>query len=147
MRNLSGSAHRAHDLFHHEVAVPPCVILCPFHRLDIVIEVLCMFGKIRQVNVRQVYEELLHVLASDIDEIVTHAIADTARSAMKHEPHSLRFIEAYLDEMVAGSERAEVVRVISTIQLRMLRENRIIPSFQLAQPDASIAFRNVVPCA
>jgi hypothetical protein len=41
---------------------------------------------------------------------------------MKHEPDSLRFIQADLDEVVTCSECAEVVRMIAAIQLRMLRE-------------------------
>src|SRR5207237_5048985 len=72
---------------------------------------------------------------------------DSARSAMKHEPDILRFIQTDFDEMVTRSECAEMVRMIAAIQLRVLREYSVVTSFQLAQPDASIALRNIMPCA
>src|SRR5439155_5956967 len=97
--------------------------------------------------IRQIHKELLHVLASDVDEVAPHAIANSARSAMKHEPDSLRFIQTDLDEMVTRSECAEMVRMIAAIQLRVLHEYSVVTSFQLAQPDASIALRNIMPCA
>src|SRR6266853_256855 len=125
-RQLAGIAHRADDLFYHQVTVPPGIILCPLDRLDIVIEVLRVLRKIGQVNIRQIHKELLHVLASDVDEVTTHAIADSARSAMKHEPDSLRFIQTDFDEMVTRSECAEMVRMIAAIQLRMLREYSVV---------------------
>ena len=108
---------------------------------------LRVLREIGQVDVRQIHKELLHVLASDVDEVAPHAIADSARSAMKHEPDSLRFIQTDLDEMVTRSECAEMVRMIAAIQLRVLREYGVVTSFQLAQPDASIALRNIIPCA
>src|SRR2546429_5329647 len=65
------------------------------------------FRKIGEILVRQVAEELLHVLASQLDEVAAHAIADAPRTAVQHEPDHVRFIETNLDEVVAGSQRSE----------------------------------------
>src|SRR5579871_3125372 len=64
---------------------------------------------------------------------------------MQHEPHGLQLVQAHLNEVVAGSQRPQMICVVSTIQLWMLRQDRIIASLQLAGPDRLIARRNLMP--
>ncbi len=52
----------ANDALHHQIAIGPRVILRPFDRFKIILEVIGVLRKIRQVLIRQVHEELLHVL-------------------------------------------------------------------------------------
>src|SRR5260221_517084 len=146
-RHVAGIPDRRGDLFHHQVTAQPRIVLGPFHSFHIVIKMFRVLRKISQVDVRQIYEELLHVLAGDIDEVAPHAITDSTRSAMEHKPYSLGLVQADLDEAVAGSERPEEVSVIAAIQLRMLSQDRVIASLQLATPDLLVALRNVMPCA
>jgi hypothetical protein len=49
---------------------------------------------------------------------------------VKHEPNHLAFVEAHLDEVVAGSERSQVVRIgldEQAMLLRALEERTFLP--------------------
>src|SRR6266436_3329007 len=122
----SATKGRTGDLFHHQVAVPAGKILRPFNSFDVIIEVLGAFREIRQVLVRQVDEKFLHVLAGHFDEVAAHAVAYSSRTAVQHKPDAFRFIEADFDEVVAGAQRSEMIRMIAPIELRMLFENGVI---------------------
>src|SRR5256884_6682975 len=60
--------YRIDDLVHHQVAVRARKVLRPFDGLDVIVKMLGAFRKIGEILVRQVAEELLHVLASQLDE-------------------------------------------------------------------------------
>ena len=80
-----------------------------FDRFNIVVEVFRAFREIRKILVGQVDKKLLHVLAGNLDEVAAHAVADAPRTAVQHEPHVLRFVEAHFDEVISGSQSAQVI--------------------------------------
>src|SRR5436309_14467216 len=88
-------------------------------------------------------EEFLHVPARDFDEVAAHTVPDSARAAVEHEPNVFRFIQANFDEVIAGAERAEMIRMIAAIELWMFFENGVVarlerlPDFLVAQGDLS----------
>src|SRR6266567_5698322 len=128
--HLTRITYRIEDLVHHQVAVRARKVLRPFDGLDVIVKMLGAFRKIGEILVRQVAEELLHVLASQLDEVAAHAIADAPRTAVQHEPDHVRFIETNLDEVVAGSQGAQMIRVVSAIELRMLFKDGIVARLQ-----------------
>src|SRR5882724_9221503 len=91
-------------------------------------------------------EEFLHVPARHFDEIAAHAVPDSARAAVQHEPNIFRFIQANFDEVIAGAEGAEMIRVIAAIELWMLFENGVVARFERL-PDFIVAYRNLPPSA
>src|SRR5258708_19907072 len=109
-------------------------------------EVVGGFGEIWKGLVGQVDEELLHVLARHFDEVAAHAVADTARAAVQHEPDGFRLVEAHFDEVVAGAERAKVIGVVAAIELGMLLENGVVTRLQRL-PDFVVAGGNLPPSA
>src|SRR5689334_13997521 len=66
---------------------------------------------------------------------------------MQHKPYGLCLVQAHFDEMVAGPECTEMVRVIAAIELRMLCQDGVITSFEFVLPDALVTLRNVMPGA
>ena len=68
-----------------------------------------------------------HVFPREIDEVAPHAISNAARSAVQHEPYVIGFIEADLDEVIAGPERPEVIGVLPPSQLGCLVRIDIVP--------------------
>ena len=66
---------------------------------------------------------------------------------MQHEPYGLGLVQADLNEVIARAERTEVVCVVPTVELRMLRQNRFVAGLQLRQPDSPVPFGNVAPGA
>src|SRR5882724_2096983 len=91
-------------------------------------------------------EKSLHVPACEFDEVAAHAVPDTARPAVQHEPHIFRFIQANFDEVIAGAERAEMIRMIAPIEFRMLFENGVVARLERL-PDLIVARRNLSPSA
>src|SRR6266852_5455919 len=91
-------------------------------------------------------EESLHVPARDFDEVAAHAVPDSARAAVQHEPDVFPFIQANFDEVIAGAERAEMIRVIASIELWMLFENSVVARLERL-PDFIVAQRNLPPSA
>ena len=91
-------------------------------------------------------EEFLHVPARDFDEVAAHTVPDSARPAVQHEPHIFSFIQANFDEVIAGAERAEMIRIISTIEFRMLFQNGVVARLERL-PDLIVARRNLPPRA
>ena len=145
-RNHSRVPHRCDDVLHHDLAIPACILLRPVHGFDIVVEVLSVLRKIRQIRIRQIDEESLHILASQFNEVAAHAVTHSARARVQHEPDVIRFVETNFDEMVAGAQRAQVVGVVAAIQLGVLGQNRIVARLQRT-PDFKAATGNLTPCA
>src|SRR6266581_2520882 len=50
--HFAGSANGADDLLHHQVTIEACKILRPFHRFDVIVEVLGAFREIGEILVR-----------------------------------------------------------------------------------------------
>ena len=48
-----------------------------------------------------------HVLLGQLDEVRADPVAHAARAAVEHEPDAVRLVQAHLDEVVPGAERAE----------------------------------------
>jgi hypothetical protein len=103
-----GLAERLQGRLHHQLAVVARVVLGPLDRLDVVAEVLGALRQIREVLVGQVDHPALHLPLGEGDEVRADAVADPARARVQHDPHVLALVEAHLDEVVAGPERAEV---------------------------------------
>ena len=91
-------------------------------------------------------EKFLNVSARHFDEIAAHAVPDSTRPAVQHEPNIFRFIQANFDEVIAGAERAEMIRVIASIELWMLFENSVVARLERL-PDFIVAQRNLPPSA
>src|SRR5215472_14977693 len=125
-RHKFATAHRAHDLAHHQIAIGASEILRPLNRFDVVVEVLRVLWEVREITIRQSNKESLHVLLGQLNEVRTHPVAHASRPAVKHEPNHLALIKAYLDEVVSRSERPKVVRMISAIKLWVLRQDCVI---------------------
>lgn len=51
----------------------------------------------------------LHVLASQLDEVIGYGIADTPATRVQHYPDLIRFIQADLDKVVTPTERTHLV--------------------------------------
>src|SRR5262245_2127713 len=103
-RHKTATAHSAHDLLHHQIAIRASEILCPLNRFDVVVEVLRVLGKVREVTIRQSNKESLHVFLRQFNEVRTHPVAHASRTAVKHEPNRLALIKAHLDKVVSSSE-------------------------------------------
>src|SRR6266403_1101113 len=91
-------------------------------------------------------EKFLNVSARHFDEIAAHAVPDSTRPAVQHEPHIFGFIQANFDEVIAGAERAEMIRMIAAIELRVLFENRIVARLERL-PDFVVAGGDFPPRA
>ena len=74
----------------------------------VVLEVLRSFDEVGQVLVGQVNEEPPHVVLREFDVVPADGIADTARPRVQHRPDGVVLVQADLDEVVAGPQRAEV---------------------------------------
>src|SRR5437879_12977728 len=90
--------------------------------------------------------KFLNVSAHHFDEIAAHAVPDSTRPSVQHEPNIFRFIQANFDEVIAGAERAEMIRVIASIELWMLFENSVVARLERL-PDFIVAQRNLPPSA
>src|SRR5437588_8078939 len=89
----------------------------------VIVEMLCAFREIGQVLVGQVDEKLLHVFASQLDEIAPHAIAYAPRTAVQHKPNTISFIEANFDE-VRSEEHTSELQSHSDLVCRLLLEKK-----------------------
>src|SRR5262245_51519527 len=65
---------------------------------------------------------------------------------MEHEPDLIVFIQTKFEEVVAGSERAQMVDVIAAIQLRVFFGNCLVPDLKLP-PHADLTTRDFAPGA
>src|SRR6266851_1071427 len=147
-------ADRAQRGRHHRLAVHHGEALRPADGFDIVFEILLALRQVSEILVRQIDEPAPHMLLGALDEIAADGVADAARARMQHHPHPLLGVEAHLDEMVAGPERAEMVRrpLAGTLQLRMLADDQfqagdeIVPTIVAAER-AMGRLRNVAPGA
>ena len=117
-------ADRADHVGHHHPPVQRREILRPADRLDIIVEMVGPFREIGEVLVRQVDEPFAHVLLRQLDEEAADRVADAARARMEHHPHAVRLVEAELDEVVAGAERAEMDEVVRLLELRIFVGDR-----------------------
>src|ERR1700682_2546828 len=59
-------------------------------------------------------------------EVAAHTVAHAAGAAVQHEPYVFRFIETNFDEVVAGAQRAEVIRLIAAIEFRVFFQNGVV---------------------
>ena len=118
--------HGAQDRPHHQLAVRQREILRPAHGPDVVVEQLRAFDQVGQVLVRQVNEPALHFLLGALDEIGPDAVADAARAGMQHGPDPVALVQADLDEVVAGAERAQVACVVGREGLGMVLDDRLV---------------------
>src|SRR5258706_31088 len=94
-----------------------------------------MLGALRQVGkvlVRQVDEPAAHLLLGQLDEVGPELVADAARAGVQHHPEPVRLVEAKLDEVVAGAERAEVAERARVSGLRVLLEDVRVTLRELA---------------
>ena len=57
---------------------------------------------------------------------------------MQHEPDYVRFVQAYLDKVIAGAERTEVNCVVTAIELRVFREDRVVARLEFEAPDRAV---------
>ena len=57
-----------HEGLHHQHSVHPRELLCPFDRLDIIVEVFSAFVELGQICIRQVLDVFLHVLLRHFNE-------------------------------------------------------------------------------
>lgn len=108
--NLAQSSHGSNDFGHHQITICTGIVLRPFDRFEIVIEVAGAFREVRQIDIRQIDGVLAHILTRQLDEVGAHATSNAARTAVQHEPDIFRFIQTDLNEVVAGAERAEWLR-------------------------------------
>jgi hypothetical protein len=69
--------------------------------------------EVGQVRVRQLDEPLLHQPLGVLDRPLRQLVADPARAGVQHQPDDLPLVEADLDEVVAGAERAELRRAVA----------------------------------
>ena len=104
------------------------------------------FGQVREILVRQVHEVLLHVVAGKVDEILADHIAWSARSGVQHHPHVIAFIEADLDEVIAGAKRPQLVGRCLVRDPRMLLDDRAITIIEIA-PARANGVRHGLPTA
>ncbi|MNQ49631.1 hypothetical protein D3C85_635450 [compost metagenome] len=115
---------RDHAL-HHHFAVRPCELLGPAHRTHVVAEVLGAFLEVRQVLVGQVALVQLRVLLREFDEVRADGVAHATRTRVQHEPHGARFVEAHLDEVVAGTQRSQVLVVVRVPDARVVLADQL----------------------
>src|SRR5580658_9942901 len=101
-------AHREHYILHHDFAILPCKVLRPLDRLDVVVEVFGAFWEVSKILIGKVNHPGPHILLRKFYEVRADRIPHAARTAVKHEPHRVRLIETYLDEVIAGTERSQV---------------------------------------
>jgi hypothetical protein len=146
-RHLARTAHGRNHLLHHEIAVATRIVLSPLDRLHIIAEVIGVLGEIGQIDIRKIDKVLPHIFSGQVDKVNAHAVADPPRPAVQHEPNGLRLVEADLDKVISRSQRAEMVRVVSAVELRMFRQDRVVSSLKFAAPYFSVALGNVVPRA
>src|SRR6516225_4867809 len=145
--HFTGSADRFDDLAHHEIAIDAGEVLSPFDRFDVIAEMFGVLRKVCQILVGQILNEFLQVFPGKLDEVGAHAVADAAGTAVQEEPDGLGLVDTNLDEVVAGAQGAEVVRVIPAVELGMFFEDGLVTVFELGTPDLKIAVGDDVPSA
>jgi len=94
---------------------------CP----HIVIEVFRAFFEVGEVGIRQPAQVDFRILFREFDVAGTNGVAYTPRTRMQHHPDHIRFIEADLDEVVARTERTEVIAVVGIAQPRLVLTDAI----------------------
>ena len=94
---------------HHGMARAHRILLGPQHVGDVLGELRGAFDEIGEVRVGQVDEVRLHECLGTVDVDVGENVPDAARTGMQDDPHRVGLIEAHLDEVVAGTERTELV--------------------------------------
>ena len=97
-----------HEL-HHGGAVARGVLLAPLHRLDVGVEGRLAFAQVGQIPVGQGNVVGLRLFLRQADVVAADAVADAAAAAVQHDPHPIGLVEAYLDEVVAAAEGAELL--------------------------------------
>src|SRR6266436_6292964 len=142
-RGTSGFKNR----IHHQFAIEPRVALRPSYRLDVLVEVLGAFFEIGEIPIRQIANQMAHILFCQLDEICSDAITNSARAAVQHQPYAIALVEADLDKMIARAERAQMRgRMRVARDLLMLRDNSLV-AFLERGPLRAIAFRCIAPRA
>jgi hypothetical protein len=99
-------ADRAHYILHHDFAILPCKVLGPLDRLDLAVEAVDAFWEAGRILIGKVKHPGPHILLRGFYEVRADRIPHAARTAVTHEPHRVRFIEAYLDEVIVDTERS-----------------------------------------
>jgi hypothetical protein len=145
-RDALGVGERLQGRLHHQLAVLAGEVLGPLDRLDVVAEVLGALRQIREVLVGQVDHPALHLPLGEGDEVRADAVTDPARARVQHDPHLLALVEADLDEVVAGAERAEVHDRVRLLDRRVLRGDAVEAGLE-ARPDRADRLRRLVPRA
>ena len=107
---------------------------------------LGVLREIRKIHIGQIDEEALHVVPRQLNEVAAHAVADTTRPTVEHEPDVIRFVQADFNEVVARTKRAQVIRVVAAIELGVLGQDRIV-SWLHSAPHFQRPRGNVAPCA
>lgn len=115
--------HRSHDMCHHDGTISHRESLRPVHGLHVVTEMLGTLGQVSQVLIRQVDVPLPHIVLGQLNKVATDAVTHTTRSAMQHEPHSILFIQTHFHEVVAGTQRTQMLNMVRLRHLRVLLSN------------------------
>ena len=110
---------------HHQLAVGARERLRPADRLDVVGEQVGAFRQPGEVAVGQIDAVPLRLRLRLLDEPGADAVADAARAGMQHRPEAVGLVQAQLDEVVAGAERAQVRQRRAARELRMLGDDRL----------------------
>jgi hypothetical protein len=124
-------AQRVQHLLHHRLAVGARVLLRPADCADVVDEALAPFREVGEVGVRQVDEPPLHIALGALDEVAAELVADAARARVQHHPHRPVLIEAELDEVVSGAQRAQVPEPARVRGLGVLVDHRGVAGLEL----------------
>src|ERR1700723_641945 len=130
-RNSPRRTSRLENRVHHQLAVEARVALRPTYSVDVFVEVLCPFFEIGEIAVGHIADEMPHVLFRKLYKVAADSVADSARTAMQHQPDSIALVEAYFDEMVARTESAEMRTGMSVArEFLMLRGDLPIAPFE-----------------
>ncbi len=73
---------------------------------------------------------LPHVPLRQLDEVPADLVPHAARAAVEHEPDTVRFVQAHLDEVVARAERAEMGHVVRALDPPVLGRDRVEPGLE-----------------
>ena len=105
----------------------------PTDRLNIIIEIPGSLIEVGEILVGQVLLQPPHVFFRKLNEVASDAITDTSRTAVEHDPYVVAFVEADLDEVVAGAQCSEMIHVIARRCARVLREDPLVPLLDSAR--------------
>src|SRR6516225_856264 len=141
----AGIADRFDDLADHEVAIDARKVLSPFDRLDVIPEMFGVLWEIRQVLVRQILNQPLHVFFGELDEVGAHAVPDAAGAAVQEEPDVLGLVETDFDEVIAGAQGAKVIGVVAAVEFGVFFKDGVVAVSEFGDPNFEIAGGDDLP--